>query len=196
MAATNKTHLGTTAAKVYVAKATDAIPDLANDLSNYAAVATAIDALSLQRMASVTDIDFISSTSEQVKTETDDNGVIFSAYTPQSKVTGNWFEPNNPDALAELLGIKVVDVAAAGAEKAKKVFGENLTSKELPSLVVKLEGMADADGKKKTFYIVDAGLSGDLIFSFIDVVRNSGLKSSAFELIANKGGAWFCIQDQ
>ncbi len=82
--------------------------------------------------------------------------------------------------------MKSVDVTSP---KAAKVMGQNLKVTELPSLVVKLDGMPDADGKTKTFYIIDAGMSGDLIYSFVDVVRNGGLKASAFELIANKGGA-------
>lgn len=185
MSATNERALSILAGDVYIAQWA-AITALDDSLSNAVTVKSQLDALSYARLASVTDVAFAVNTSEnQIKVETDDNGVIYQAYTPQAKISGNWFETGEVIDLQYLLGLNVLDVAGSPA---KKIYGQNLTTKELPKLVIKIIGKSDTDWLENTIYLYDAGLSGDIIQSFVDVVRAGDIQSSPFEFLGNKGG--------
>lgn len=187
MSATNQNALSILAGEVYIAEWA-AITALDDSLSNAATVKGELDALSYSRLASVTDVAFSVNTSEnQIKVETDDNGVIYSAYTPTAKISGNWFETGEIGSLEKMLGVEVLNVWGSPASK---IYGQNITTKELPKIVIKIVGKDDTNGKSNTVYLYDAGMSGDVIQSFIDVVRAGDINPSPFEFLGNKWGLW------
>ena len=185
MSALNENALSVLAWDVYVAEWAS-ITALDDSLSNAVTVISEMDALSYTRLASVTDVQFAVNTSEnQIKVETDDNGVIYQAYTPQAKISWNWYEVGEIPAIQKILWVNVLDVVGSPNSK---IYGQNLTTKELPKLVIKIVGKNDANGKNNIVYLYDAGLSGDLIQAFVDVVRAGDITPSAFEFLGNKGG--------
>lgn len=187
MSATNENALSILAGLVYVAPRSS-ITALKDDMSNASIVAGELNALSYERLASVTDIQFSVNTSEKtIKVETDDNGTIYSAYEPTAKVSGNWYETGEVNVLKTILGLTVLDVAWATAQR---LYGQNITSKTLPKVVIKIVGKDDTNGKNNTIFLYDAGLSGDVIQSFVDVVRAGDIPASPFEFLGNRGGTW------
>lgn len=183
MSASNENALSILAGLVYVAEWA-AITALEDDLSNASAVSLELAALSYERLASVTDVQFSVNTSDKtMKVETDDNGTIYSAYEPTAKISGNWYETGEVNVLATILWLSVLDVAwTPGA----RVYGQNITSKELPKIVIKIVGQDDSSGYNNTIYLYDAGLSWDVIQSFLDVVRAGDIPASPFEFIGNR----------
>jgi len=187
MSATNEQALSISAGKVYIAEWA-AITALDDTLSNAITVKSELDALSYERLSSVTDVEFAVNTSEnQIKVETDDNGIIYQAYTPQAKITWNRYETGDVQALQYMLWVNVLDVAGSPASK---LYGQNLTTKSLPKLVIKIVGINDSNWEKNTVYLYDAWLSGDVIQSFVDVVRAWDIKPSPFEFMGNKWWMW------
>ena len=187
MSATNEQALSISAGKVYIAEWA-AITALDDTLSNAITVKSELDALSYERLSSVTDVEFTVNTSEnQIKVETDDNGIIYQAYTPQAKITWNRYETGDVQALQYMLWVNVLDVAGSPASK---LYGQNLTTKSLPKLVIKIVGINDSNWEKNTVYLYDAWLSGDVIQSFVDVVRAWDIKPSPFEFMGNKWWMW------
>lgn len=187
MTATNATALSVLAWDVYIAPRAS-ITALDDTLSNAVTVIAALDALSYTRIASVTDVEFAVNTSEnQIKVETDDNGIIYQAYTPQAKISWNWFETWDVNAIKNLLWLSVLDVAWSPTQR---IYGQNMTTKELPKLCIKIIGKNDSAWKNNIVYLYDAWLSWDIIQSFVDVVRTWDIKPSPFEFMWNKGGIW------
>lgn len=186
MSAKNENALSILAGLVYVAPRS-AVTALLDDMSNSSIVAWELDALSYERLASVTDVQFSMNTSDKVtKVETDDNGTIYSAYEPTIKISWNWYETGEVNTLKTILGLNVLDIAW---NPDQRIYGLNISSKELPKIVVKIVGRDDANGKNNTIYLYDAGLSGDVIQSFVDVVRAGDIPASPFEFLWNRG--WF-----
>jgi len=64
----------------------------------------------------------------------------------------------------------------------------NIATRDIPELIVKIVTVADSDGAVNTAYLYNAGLSGELVNSFLDIVRAGDLPTSAFEFTGNKGG--------
>ncbi len=185
MTATNQKALSVLAWQVYVANWAT-ITALDDSLSNVATVISELDALSYERMASVTDVQFAVNTSDnQIKIETDDNWVIYQAYTPNAKISWNRYEIGEMDVLEKVLGINSVDVSGTTDYTA---YGSNLAVKELPKLVVKIVWNNDANGKNKTIYLYDAWLNSDMIQGFVDVVRAWDVPNSPFEFMGNRWG--------
>jgi len=185
MSATNENALSVLACEIYAADWVS-ITALDDTLSNAVTVIWELAALSYTRIASITDVEFAVNTSEnQIKVETDDNWVIYQAYTPQSKISWNRYETGDVNAVKTLLWLEVLDVAWSPTSR---IYGQNLTTKELPKLVVKIVGKNDANLLNNTIYLYDAGLSWDIIQSFVDVVRAWDIKPSPFEFMGNKWG--------
>ncbi len=185
MTATNQKALSVLAWQVYVANWAT-ITALDDSLSNVATVISELDALSYERMASVTDVQFAVNTSDnQIKIETDDNWVIYQAYTPNAKISWNRYEIGEMDVLEKVLGISSVDVSGTTDYTA---YGSNLQVKELPKVVVKIVWNNDANGKNKTIYLYDAWLNSDMIQGFVDVVRAWDVPNSPFEFMGNRWG--------
>jgi len=185
MTATNQKALSVLAWQVYIADWAS-ITALDDSLSNVATVISELDALSYERMASVTDVQFAVNTSDnQIKIETDDNWVIYQAYTPNAKISWNRYEIGEMDVLEKVLGINSVDVSGTTDYTA---YGSNLAVKELPKLVVKIVWNNDANGKNKTIYLYDAWLNSDMIQGFVDVVRAWDVPNSPFEFMGNRWG--------
>jgi hypothetical protein len=65
-------------------------------------------------------------------------------------------------------------------------WGMELSTRSIPELIVKIKTVADEDGLIKTAYLYNAGLNGELVLSFLDVVENQNLPGSSFELTGNK----------
>lgn len=193
MAATNENALSVLAGLVYVAEWT-AITPLLDDLTNASTVAQELAALSYERLASVTDVKFSVNTSDkQTKVETDDNGTIYSAYEPTAKISGNWYETGEVNVLKTILWLSVLDVAwTPGC----RVYGQNISSKELPKIVIKIVGKDDANNKNNVIYLYDAGLSGDIIQSFLDIVRAGDIPASPFEFTGNRGGVRLAVSER
>ena len=193
MPSVNEDALSILAWLVYVAE-WSAITALLDDLSNASIVAWELDALSYERLASVTDVKFSINTSDkQTKVETDDNGTIYSAYEPTAKISGNWYETGEVNVLKTILGLNVLDVAWTPNER---IYWQNINSKELPKIVIRIVGKDDADWLNNTIYLYDAWLSGDVIQSFLDVVRAGDIPASPFEFIGNRGGVWLCKSER
>jgi hypothetical protein len=187
MTAVNEDALSVAVGDVYIASRAS-VTALDDTMSNAATVITALDALSYERMASVVDVAFsVDTSTNQVKVETDDTGLIYQAYRPESKIVGTWYESGDIDVIKKLLGVNVLDVAGSPASK---IYGQNLTTKALPKLVVKIVGRADAAGKKNIIYLYDSAMNSEIMQSFADIARAGDIKGSPFEFIGNKGGFW------
>lgn len=111
MSATNEKQLPKIAAKVYVATLPSNLVNLASNLSNVATLKAQIDALSLERIASVVDVQYIENYADAVKVETDDNGVIYNATVPTPRVTWNFYEVLNSALLSKIYGKSILNVA-------------------------------------------------------------------------------------
>ena len=185
MSATNSNALSISTGKIYIAN-WSAITALTDNLSNSVQVISDLDALSYTQIASVTDVTFAIWTGEKkVIVETDDNGIIWTGYIPSATITGNWFESNEVWVIEKVLGLTSLAVSATIPYK---VMGQNITSKTLPKMVVKIVGTADSAGKKRTIYLYDSMMSTDILTSFLDVVRAGNLKGTAFTFEWNKNG--------
>ena len=191
MSAEHKEHLSTQVGIVEIALVDPAVVALSDNLSNAVAVIEDIDALSFVRVASVTDLKFwVNTSDEKVEQRADDTGVIYSAYTPVVKITMNWLESGNIEALEMLLWMQSIDVTASGGDPAYKVTGQTLKPKELPQLIVRITGANDSAEHKELIYLFDSGLNGEIAKSFVDITRTKEIPSSALEFIGNPGGFW------
>lgn len=193
MSATNPNALQDVIGKLYVAPKVSLWVDLDDDMTNSESVRTALNALTYTRMASITDLTMsINLQDKLVEVESDDNGILKSFSLPTINITGNWFETGDVDALEVLLGIQ--SLAVAGSPNSVN-YGFNLATRVIPELVVKIVTDADENGNVKTAYLYNAGLSADLQFTFLDIVRAGDLPASPFELAGKKGG-FVLINDQ
>lgn len=68
-----------------------------------------------------------------------------------------------------------------------KLSGRTITSFSIPTLVVKVVS-TDESGKVNTDYLVDCGFEGELITSYLDVVRAGNITPSAFTFKGLKNG--------
>lgn len=187
MTAVNEDALSVAVGDVYIAPRASVVA-LDDTLSNAATVITALDALSYERMASVVDVAFsVDSKTNQMKVETDDTGLIYQAYRPEAKIAGTWYESGDIDVLKRMLWLNVLDVAGSPAAK---IYGQNLTTKTLPKLAIKIVGRADVNGKKNIIYLYDSAMNTEIMQSFADITRAGDIKGSPFEFIGNKGGCW------
>ena len=184
MSATNQTALSILACKVYIAPWAS-ITALQDSLSNASTIIAQLDALSYSQLASVTDVEFAINTADKaMKIETDDNGIIYQAYTPMVKVTWNWFETGDVNSISALIWANV-QTSGTG-----RIYGQNITAKSLPHLVVKIVWVADSAWLSNTIYLYDAWMSWDIIQSYVDVVRAGNIKPSPFTFEWNKWWIW------
>jgi hypothetical protein len=112
MTAINESALPKNVGLLYVADYTSSITQLLTDLSNASAVKGELDALSYDRIASITDLEIIENLAENLlKVDTDDTGTIYKATTPKISATGNWFELFETSVIEKILGQTVVNQA-------------------------------------------------------------------------------------
>ncbi|MDD3302282.1 MAG: hypothetical protein PHN31_01905 [Candidatus Gracilibacteria bacterium] len=186
MSAVNENALQDQIGELYVIGRTDLSVAFLNDLSNSETLRAELDAMTFIRMASVTDLSLAVNLSDNlVEVEADDTGTLKKFTRPSAIISGNWFEVGDIDALKVLLGINSLDVVGSPTSVN---YGMNLTTRTIPELIVKIVTVPDANNKVNTVYLYNSGLSGELVFSFLDVVRAGDLPVSAFELTGNKGG--------
>lgn len=194
MWAINKDNLSTLAGIVEIALMPITAITVKDDMSDASSAITSMDALTYNRLASITDLKLSLNTSEKkVEQKADDTGTIYSAYTPGVKVTFNWFESGNLDAIKKMLWINVLDVTEGAdpvTNPASKITGMNIKPHELPQLIIRITGMKDSKGHKEMHYIYDAWMSGDLLRTFVDVTRAKEVPGSSLEFMANDGGFW------
>lgn len=172
--------------ELYVIAKTDLSASFLNNMTNAEALRAELDALTFTRMASVTDLNMaVNLTDNLVEVEADDTGTLKKFTRPQVTISWNWFEVWDVDALSILLGI--TSLAVAGSPTSVD-YGWNNTTRTIPELIVKIVTVADSNGDVDTVYLYNAWLSGELVFSFLDVVRAGDLPASAFELVWNKWG--------
>ena len=187
MAATNKNALAYRAAKLFVAPMDASIPEVAVDLTNAPAVITAIEALSKQRMASLTDLQIEIGGGESEPQKVDDNGVIYRSQAPSFTVKGNWFEMFEPAVLKTLMGLAEVDDTTGK----RKILGQKIQDGDAPRLALIIETIPQVGAPKpEKFYLVDTNLTGSIVLSFLNVKRNGGVGNSPFSFASNDNGAW------
>lgn len=186
MAAIKEGALQDAIGEIYVAPKVTLSEAFNNDLSNSETLRTELDALTYTRIASVTDLALtINLTDNLVEVEADDTGTLKKFTRPAISVAGNWFEVGDVDALAVILGINSLDVA--GSPNSVN-WGFNITTRDIPELIVKIVTVANDAGESDTAYVYDSGISGDLVLSFLDIVRAGDLPASPFDFQGNKGG--------
>lgn len=188
MAATNEKHLNKSAGRIEIVQLPAGLTALADDLSNMAAVKTAIDALTFVRIASIVDLLVEEDYSDQVAIETDDNGVIYTSASPSVKIGGKYYEIGNPAVLVEM--VNKTKVSSAGEE----YVGSKIQAGEVPALIVRITSNL-ANGNMRQVYCIDASFSGVLAQGFLDVNRAGDLPGSNFEFNGNKGGGIFTYTD-
>lgn len=187
MAATNPKALAYKAAKLHVVVMDESIPEVEFDLKNTPAVITAIEALTKQRMASITDLQLEIGVGEGQTTDCDDNGLLYRVMTPSFSLKGNWFEMFEPAVLKSLMGLAEVDDTSGK----RKILGQKIQDGEAPRLALIVETIPQKDAPKpEKFYLVDAGLTGNIVLSFLKVKRAGGVGSSPFSFQSNDNGAW------
>jgi len=190
MTAINKAHVNKNSAIVEIATRPDAFTDCQADLSNVAAVKTAIDALTFERMASVTDVQTSENYSNIIKVDADDTGTIFTSADPEVKLTGNWYEIFNPDLLAVLVNkVKVTDGTDIYS-------GNKIDSLELPKLIARVTSTDPNTNKVKITYLTDSNFTGEIITAFLDANRAGALPNSPFEFTGNRQGTIFHYTDE
>jgi len=197
MAATNPKALAYRAAKVYVVPMDDTIPEMEFDISNANAIVTAIDALYdtpdkelKNRMASITGLTLNVGAGETVQTNTDDNGTIYQAMTPQCTIEWNWHEHFNTDVLKSLMWLEELDDTAGN----QTIYGQKLATMEIPSVAIVLETIPQPSNPVvERFYIVDTALTSTIALNFLDVVENGGVGNSPFTFTTNKNGGWLRV---
>lgn len=190
MTAINPAHINKNAAIVEIAARPGTFTDVANDLSNVAAVKTAIDALTFERLASVIDVQTAENYSNIVKVEADDTGTILTNADPEVKLTGSWYEVFNPDLLAIMVNkVKVTDLTDT-------YIGNVIDSLDLPKLIARVTSTDPSTGKVKITYLTDTNFTGEIITAFLDANRAGNLPNSAFEFTGNRKGAIFHYTDE
>ena len=186
MSAVNEYALQDDIGYLYVIAKEDLSEDFKNDMSNSETLRAELDALSFTRMASVTDLALTTNlTDNLVEVEADDTGTLKKFTRPAVTISGNWFEVGDIDVLKIILGVSSADEAWPPASTN---WGMNIATRDIPELIVKIVTVADSDGAVNTAYLYNAGLSGELVNSFLDIVRAGDLPTSAFEFTGNKGG--------
>lgn len=195
----NLENVSLTSAKVYVAPKGE-IAELKKDLSNAVEVMTACDALitanTAKRMASVIDVKLTIGQGTAIKVDTDDEGTILNANTPEAKVTGSWYEAKDVEAIQQFLNVKSVAIAKSWETPASKVFGQKIVPTTIPDCVILLEGQPDENWKKEYIYLLDSAFTGELVMAWIDYVRAGSPEATPFEFTTNKNGAWLVKKEQ
>lgn len=188
MSATQEKYLNKYPAVIEIVKDPGTLPALADNLSNAEAVRTAINALSLHRLASVIDLQSSEDYSDKLKVETDDNGVIYTSVSPVIKISGTYYEIGNPSVLAEMLNKYVVNGTG------NQIVGNKIGSQEMPKLICRITSTLPGS-KVKQVYLLDANFVGQIVNSFLDPNRAGDLPNSPFEFEGNKWGAIFTYTD-
>jgi hypothetical protein len=153
MSAVNEFALQDVIGEIYVAPRTNLTAEFKNDMTTAEAVLTELDALSYQRMASITDLSLSTNLSDNlVEIEADDTGTLKKFTRPQVNITGNWYEVGDIDTLKVLLNI---DSAIISGTPDAVVTGWELSTRDLPELIVKIVA-TDLAGKVKTAYLYNA----------------------------------------
>ena len=183
MAAIKKNALQTVPAILEVAAFPIAgVTALLSDNSNAAAVIADIEGKvsSWTRIASVVDMALtVNKADGLVKAEADDTGTVYSGSRASIKVTGNWFEVGDLDALSVLLGEAYTSVAASPIAVTGEAKGTGwtvgqpikLTNKDgdntiVASIVVKEDSVALNLTTDYTTYVGN-GTNGELGYTYI-----------------------------
>lgn len=188
MSATQEKYLNKYPAVIEIVQDPGTLPVLADDLNNAEAVRTAINALTLFRLASVIDLQSSEDYSDKLKIETDDNGVIYTSTSPVVKISGTYYEIGNPDVLNEMLGKYVINGTGT------QIVGSKIKATEMPKLICRITSTLPGS-KVKQVYLMDANFVGQIINGFLDPNRAGDLPNSTFEFEGNKGGAIFTYTD-
>ena len=190
MSATNESHLNKNAGIIEVVKVPDGFSPLLSDLSNVVAVKTAIDALTLVRMASVVDLQVAENYADQVTVDVDDNKRIYTSAEPSVVVSGAYYETWNPDVLTEVLPkTKVTDVTG-------EFVGNVIENSDIPAIIIRITSTDPQTGKIKQTYVIDASFTGEMISQYLDPKRAGNLANSPFEYTGNSGGGIFTFTDE
>ncbi|MDR0607537.1 MAG: hypothetical protein LBG52_04190 [Candidatus Peribacteria bacterium] len=125
-----------------------------------------------------------------MQTDTDDNGTIYKATTPTSTVSGNRYEAKNIDVLADIFGLQVID----DTTHSRKIVGQKITTVELPRVVLIIETIpTTSQPTVEKAYVVDTGLTTDIVLNFLDTVRANGVGNTSFTFTTNKNGGRFRV---
>ncbi|MDR3169832.1 MAG: hypothetical protein LBU27_09150 [Candidatus Peribacteria bacterium] len=190
MTATNPKALAYRAARLFVAPKPAALPELAYDLSNAGAIITAIAALTLKRIASITDFKITMGIGDIVTTETDDNGTIYSATTPTCVIDGNRYEMFQNDVLKTILGLVEIDDTTNN----RVILGQKIAPIEVPDCILVAETIPQPDAPvSEKIYVIDTELTSSIVLNFADVVRAGGVGNTPFTFTTKRNGGWFKV---
>jgi len=182
MSATVEKNLNKNAGIIEIVKLPAGFSPLLDDLSNVEAVKTAVDWLTLTRISSIVDLQVEEDYSDQIKIETDDNGVIYTSANPGVKISWKYYEISDPAVLTEM--VNKIKVAVTGWE----FVGNTLKNTEIPALIIRITSADPITSKIKQVYCIDATFGGALVNWFLDVKRAGDLPNSNFEFNGNTGG--------
>ena len=182
MSATVEKNLNKNAWIIEIVRLPSGFTALQDDLSNIEAVKTAVDALTFTRISSIVDLQVEEDYSEQIKIETDDNGVIYTSSNPGVKISWKYYEISDPEVLTTM--VNKIKVAVTGWE----FVWNTLKNTEIPALIVRITSTDPVTTKIKQSYCIDATFGGALVNGFLDVKRAGDLPNSNFEFTGNTGG--------
>lgn len=190
MTATNEKYLSKNAGIIEVVKLPNGFTALEADLSNVVAVKTAIDALTLKRLASVIDLQVSESYADQITVDVDDNKRIYTSAEPVVSVSGTFYETWDPAIKTEILNkTKVTDVTG-------EFVGNVITNASIPSLILRITSTDPVTSKVKQTYIIDASFTGELVTAYLDPKRAGDLANSPFNFTGHSGWGIFTFTDE
>lgn len=190
MGATNEKYLSKNAGIIEVIRVPALFTPLEADLSNVRAVKTAIDALTLKRLASVIDLSVSEAYGEQITVDVDDNKRIYTSAEPVVTISGTFYETWDPAIRTEILNkIKVTDLTG-------EYVGNTIANADIPALILRITSTDPITSKVKQTYVIDASFTGELVTAYLDPKRAGNLANSPFQFTGNSGGWIFTFTDE
>lgn len=177
MTAINESALPKNVGYLYVADYAPTITQLLADLSNSSVVKGELDALSYDRIASITDLEIVENLAENLlQVDTDDTGTIYKATTPKISATGNWFELFETNVIEKILWQKVVNQAWTIVSWATQTWLLNTVSK---NTFYAINGQNSA-WTKQTITSVMQGASTLVDGTDFEIVKVNGVRGIVF----------------
>jgi hypothetical protein len=143
MSAINENALQDQIWELYVIAKTTLTADLTDNLSNSETLRAELDALTFERMASVTDLSMAVNLSDNlVEVEADDTWTLKKYTRPAITISWNWFEVWEIDTLKVILWISSLDVVWTPNSTN---YWMNLNTREIPELIIKIVTTPDTN---------------------------------------------------
>ncbi|MGB1278453.1 MAG: hypothetical protein ACPG5V_00720 [Vibrio cyclitrophicus] len=123
-----------------------------------------------------------------------DVGEITASVTIIPSLEGEWLEVEDLDGLSILTGL-AVQTSGTSPDQIKRL-GYNVQSRDIPYIIVKVEGCPDADGEFNVYYIVKASLDGELVQSFVNLSNADDVTGANVSLLGAKGGLFVMAKNR